>query len=76
MIVSHGDGATMRQTGANRDRRFWGGEERINISHPAFDVTKHKSLQDEERERGKKDMGKFGKTAESAESIFSGLGTP
>jgi len=66
----------MRQTGANRDRRYWNGNERIHISHPAFDVTKHKSLSDEERERGKTDMGKFGKTADKAEDLFSGFKQP
>jgi len=66
----------MRQTGATRDRRYWNGDERINISHKAFDVTKHKSLSDEERERGKTDMGKFGKTATKAEDIFSGFEQP
>lgn len=66
----------MRQTGANRDRRYWNGDERINISHPSFDVTKHKTLSDEERERGKKDLGKFGKTADQAEALFSGFSQP
>jgi hypothetical protein len=66
----------MRQTGANKDRRHWGNDKRINISHPDFDVTKHRSLSDEERLRGNSDSGNFGKIATQAERLFSTFKQP
>jgi hypothetical protein len=54
-----------------KDRRYWGDDRRISISDPRFDVTKHRSLNEETRLQNISDQGKYGEVASTAEEKFT-----